>query len=74
MHRPPHLVVRVAVPILECHDALTALDRQRGVEEGIEEREEARADGDADRQARTADDRQARILHEHPGAKLQINA
>ena len=56
VHRPPHLGVRLDVPILECHDALTALDRQRRVEEGIKEREEAGADGDADRQARATDD------------------
>jgi hypothetical protein len=73
VHRPPHLVVRVDVPILECHDALTALDWQRGVEEGIKEREEARANGDADRLARAADQRQRGVLGQHPRAELEVH-
>ena len=42
----------VDVPVLERDDAIAALDRQRRVELGVEEREEGGADADADRQAR----------------------
>ena len=46
----------------------------RGVDVGIEEGEERRADGDADRQSDAADQRQPRILHEHPRAELEVDA
>src|SRR5688572_21912600 len=73
VHRPPHLGVRLDVVILERHNPLTALDRQRGGKNGIQEREEARADGDADRKARAADDREPRVFRQHPRAKFEVH-
>ncbi|HVL68750.1 MAG TPA: hypothetical protein VM364_15915 [Vicinamibacterales bacterium] len=73
MHRPPHLAARVDVPILECHDPLAVLDRERRVEKGIHEREEGRADGDADRQAQTTDQRQRGVLGQHARPELEVH-
>jgi hypothetical protein len=60
------------VPALDLHDPVAAGERQRRVNRHAHHLEDDRADPDGERHREPADQRQPRILHEHPAAELHV--
>jgi hypothetical protein len=60
------------IPVLECDDPIALVERQRGVDEGIEHGEEARADRNSYGDADTTDHREAGRLPQHPPANPEV--
>ena len=65
-------IIRRDVPVADLDDALARGQRQRGIDEQRQHLEDDGADADRERHRQPADDGEARILHEHPAAELQV--
>jgi hypothetical protein len=65
VERTPLGRVRRRIPVLHGDDAVALVQRERGVEHAVDDAERAHGDGDRDRHAESADERQARIPDQH---------
>jgi hypothetical protein len=65
-------VARLQVPVSQVHDAVALRQRQRGADEEHQHLKDDGADTDRERHCESADDRQSRILGQHPAAELEV--